>query len=116
MLSLILDEYLDVKAAIDELEQRREKLRESIWEECRNERGFDHPRGRVRMTQYDAFKARETTPLIPLLTRDGWIEELLSVKGRQLYKLARAKDDILDEIRPHVRVERKTTMTITPLR
>src|SRR5437016_5840109 len=88
MLSLILDEYFDLQAAIDELEARREKLRAGILRECARERGFDHPRGRVRISRYESFDADRTGPLIPILEREGWVEDVLSVRGRQLYKLA----------------------------
>lgn len=114
-LALIADEIWDLAAAIDELERRREKLRAAVLQICRasNVRRWEHVRGRISISTYASYKIERATFVLPLVQANGWEDEVLSVKGRALHKLAQGRPDIVEALASHPKVERET-LTMMP--
>lgn len=116
MLKLVVDEAWDLTEAIGELERRREKLRDVVLEICRDASvsRWTHARGNIRLDRYKSYKVARPTLVLPQLDALGWHDDVLSVKGRALHKLAQPLPGVrslLDGMFPEVQHE---VLVMTP--
>lgn len=116
-LSLILDEYFDLHEAIDELERRRERLRQFAWRELEamGLRRLAHPRGSIRLQEYRAIQPRRVSDVLPVLEREGWIDLVLRAQGPTLHKAA-IEPDVRRELLAVAEEVRKDVLLIAPKR
>lgn len=114
-LGLLAEEIFDLAAAIDELDRRREKLRAALLRLCRasNVRRWEHARGTISISRYASYQIERTSSVLPLVREHCWEDEVLSVKGRALHKLAQGRPDVVAALAGHPTVERET-LTMKP--
>ena len=116
MLGLVVDEIWDLTSAMQELERRRDKLRDHVADVCRL-RGIDrwkHARGTLRIDKYRSYTVKKVDEFVPYAQMLGWTRETLAVKGRALHKLAQADPKariLFDQMYPVVEHE---TLVMTP--
>lgn len=116
-LGLLAEEIFDLAAAIDELDRRREKLRAAVLQLCRasNVRRWEHARGTISISRYASYKIDRASSVLALVQGKGWEDDVLSVKGRALHKLAQGRPEVLAALAPYPKVERET-LTMMPSR
>lgn len=119
VLSLILSEIWDLTAAIEELERRRDKLRDHALDLCR--RGpiarYDHPRGSLKVERYLSYRVGKPSLLMPLLQHRGWEDLALTARGRSLHKLTARDPEARQWLTEHGVIEqRHETLVLTPKR
>jgi hypothetical protein len=100
-LPLLIEEYFDVEEQLKSLEHRKEKLRTAILEELKAAElgGINVPRGTVTRQAYSTFKGLRPTQVLPMVQARGWIDEVLTVNGRGLHKLARPEEPLMVQLR-----------------
>lgn len=118
VLSLALEEYFDLVDAMDELERRREKLRNVVLAELRGAlvTRMPHPRGSLRIDRYASYEVPSPSRVVPLLVDLAWVDEVVRIDGRTLYKMAKHDADVQMALRGAVRVREHEVLVITPKR
>lgn len=113
-LSLALDEYLDLQAALDDLERRKAALRKTIAAglHASGARSLNHPNARVSLQRYNSMRVPKLLPVLPVLAREGWLEAALQARPRSLYKLAFRAPDAMRELLAHASLESKESLFV----
>lgn len=118
VLSLMLEEVWDLTEAIQELERRRDKLRDTILRSCRDSKvdRYLHAGGALRIDRYRTFEIKEPSRVLSLLDQRGWVDDVLSVKGRALFKQAEKEPATLAYLRLYHREIEKEILVLSPRR
>lgn len=89
-LALLLDEVWDLNEAIEDLERRRERIRDHILSACRASRTdrLHHVRGALRIDRYESYKVTGSADVLRIVQDLRWEDKVLAVKGRALYQEA----------------------------
>lgn len=117
-LALMVDELFDLQEAIHELEARREKLRTAVLAACRRTgaaRGT-FPRGTLMVQRYQSYEPPRPSSVVDVLRTLRWEDDVLSVKGRALYKMAQSRLDTRAYFDAAFATREHETLVLTPKR
>lgn len=118
ILGLIVEETWDVSEAIEELERRRGKLRDTVLDLCRA-RGasrWTHPRGAIRVERYASYKVKRAGEVLDVLRTLGWEDRVLDVDGRALHALAKERSEVATLLSQNYAEVQHEVLVMTPAR
>lgn len=117
-LGMMLDELWDLQEALQELEARREKLRAAVLDACRR-RGTTQEktaRGTLKIDRYLSYVVPQPSAIVDVLRTLRWEDEVLSVRGRALYKSAQARLDTRAYFDAALATKQHEVLVLTPRR